>query len=59
MANENKWYGGNNRQIEFLDTSAEDVTEDEILDYLAGIICDIYIKQLEAEQQQKQASEQQ
>ena len=59
MANGNEWYKSNNRQIEFLDTSAEDVTEDEILDYLAGIICNIYITQLEAEQQQKQASEQQ
>ncbi len=28
----------------FLDTSAESVTEEMILQYLASIICDIYLK---------------
>lgn len=31
--------------LDFLDTSAENVTEDMILDYLASIISDIYLKQ--------------
>jgi hypothetical protein len=29
----------------FLDTSSNDVTDDEILKYLAGILCDIYLSQ--------------
>ena len=32
--------------LEFLDTSTETVTEDEMLQYLADILCDIYIAQI-------------
>lgn len=32
--------------LEFLDTSSENVSEDEVLQYLAEIVGDIYIKNL-------------
>ena len=32
--------------LDFLDTSSDDVTEDMILDYLARIISDIYLKEI-------------
>jgi hypothetical protein len=32
-----------NYDMDFLDTSANDVTEDQILDYLARIVSDIYL----------------
>lgn len=33
----------NNRDSAFLNTSSDNVTEDEILDYLASIIAEIYL----------------
>ena len=32
--------------LDFLDTSADNVTEDMILDYLASIISDIYLQEI-------------
>ncbi|MCW3105986.1 MAG: hypothetical protein JWQ09_492 [Segetibacter sp.] len=32
--------------LDFLDTSSDDVTEDMILQYLAGIISNIYLKEM-------------
>ena len=37
--------------MDFLDTSADSVTEDEILDYLARIIVSIYLKEVSTQQQ--------
>jgi len=41
MINKIKWDSNDN--LGFLNTSSDSVTEDMILDYLAGIIADIYL----------------
>ena len=43
--------------LDFLDTSAEGVTEDMMLDYLAGIICDIYLKEMYGNNAEKESSD--
>ena len=47
MNNDNVWNSKEkNYKLDFLDTSSENVTEDEILDYLARIISEIYLSEL-------------
>lgn len=42
--------------MDFLDTSAEDVTEEQILDYLARIISSIYLKERATQQHTEEDS---
>ena len=41
------------RNLDFLDTSSENVTEDEILSYLASIIADVYLKEMDLDNKEK------
>ena len=43
--------------LDFLDTSSDDVTEDMILDYLARIISDIYLKEIYGNTAKKESSD--
>lgn len=43
--------------LDYLDTSSENVTEDMILDYLASIISDMYLKELYGSAKQKEGGD--